>query len=500
MSGEGGWRKRYLIAAVVLLSLVVLGPVVASSGGPNEQASGSPETFADARDEGRAHIVAPHPNSTMAIWPYTSRRKSVESATLPINMVVLADADLVRSTLIHRPDAHWEDQRRGLNGSASTTNSSDDESTLTPVGTVGRPNSSLDQNTTASNGTAVTPNSSDDESTPTQTERSSPQGSNEDPLFPSGINSTGAYWSEASGSNRYTYIRSGEPESGRWIGETDQLHDGDYFGARYHIRFYEVPDGENTWTALQVHREHFDWFRLRHTVGTLPRAQHYVESQFYDQWYVEELNRKRFNRGGILNSDGWATVVDIRYPDLLRQELAAMTLLSGLAVVGTISGWASSVDRRKLRQLMETAPVSPRIVLLALPISAIPLLVRVGSIAVERSGFVNSPDVVAAVFYPFLAIGLPVCAYFLARGLDSEEAFFTAFVALGLGFLLDYSYLEIPVLPIEVIVHRAILLVAIGIVAVAGTDRPDESAIRDSTLLAGGGLWIVALLWTLFLW
>ena len=549
MSGGPRRARSLLLAAVLLLSLAVVGPALTSSAGSGQQAPGdAAERFAAARAEGRAHTVAPHPNSTMAIWPYTSRSKSVDGATLPINIVVLADVDLVRAMLVHRPDANWEDQRQGLNGSAGGSNASVAETTPTaatptetvavsnasspdagggtpaPTGTTATPAARVIQPTTTPTGTVPTPNASTptpngtaapnastdrpttssatDAPTTTPNATADPGDGDEGPLFPTGINSTGVYWSEASGSDRYTYVRSGEPGSGRWIAEADQLHDGDYFGTRYHVRFYAVPDGENSWTALQVHREHFDWFRLRHTVGSLPRAQHYVESQFYDQWYIEDLSRERFTDGGILGADGWVTVVDIRYNDLLRESLGVAPIALAVVLGGVLGDWAPPLRRRDVREVKESVPLGTRFVVMAAVIAAVPLFVRMGSLALERAEVVNSPKVVAGAFYPVLALGLPVLAYVLARSLDPQEAFAAAAFGLGVGVLADYAFLGITVLPMAVVVHRAVLVLAIGLVAVAGTDRPQDARFdaQDPAMLAGGGLWIAGLLWTLFFW
>ena len=170
-----GQRRRWglLSVGLLLLALVVLGPPAASTLGSDQAAQGDAEAFAEAMAEGRAHTVSPHPNSSMAIWPYTSRGKSVRSATLPINVVVLADVDLVRTTLIHRPDAEWEDQRHGLNGTASTQNSSAEERTPTPnasgAGTATPPNgtgdasnSSVRDTSSTAEGTNPGPNASVD--------------------------------------------------------------------------------------------------------------------------------------------------------------------------------------------------------------------------------------------------------------------------------------------------------------------------------------------------
>ncbi|MFC7194450.1 hypothetical protein ACFQL4_06885 [Halosimplex aquaticum] len=68
---------------------------------------------------------------------------------------------------------------------------------------------------------------------------------------------------------------------GEWIDETYQLHDGKYFASRYHLRVYESPYESDEWVAIQAHSDHWDWFRLRHTVHDTENAQDYVESEFW---------------------------------------------------------------------------------------------------------------------------------------------------------------------------------------------------------------------------
>ena len=428
-----------LLAALLLVSIVAvaLAAPAASATGESAERQARPEV---------PHTVAPYPNSTSEIWPYTSRAKSVDSATLPINVVVLADAEVVRNVLILRPDARWENQTRSLNGSE---------------------------------GSAVAP---------------------DDEVAPVAVNATGVYWSDADGADRYTYVRHLGSTEGQWIDETFQLHDGDYFGTRYHIRFYEVPDGEASWTALQVHREHFDWFRLRHTVGSLPRAQHYVETQFYGRWYVADLEKRRFTGGGVLNDDGWATVVELRVPEGVRASMPVAALVFGIVALGSFGRLEPTAVRRTIEELVGWRPVSARTLLASTVIAAIPLAVRVASVAVEHAELVDSPKIVAGAFYPFVALGPPLAAYVLFRGVDPGEAFVAAFLALGVGLLADYAYLGIAVVPVEVVVHRAVLLVALGTLAAAGTDRPHDPPLAYPPLLVGASLWVGGLLWTLFLW
>jgi hypothetical protein len=111
-------------------------------------------------------------------------------------------------------------------------------------------------------------------------------------------------WDRAEGSTRYTYVRVGGQD--RWIDESYQLHAGTYFGSRLHIRAYEAPRGE--WTAVQIHSEHWDWFRLRHTVTGVSDAQRGLESEFMWPRYTDRVVRMPFgNARG--DSDGWAAGV-----------------------------------------------------------------------------------------------------------------------------------------------------------------------------------------------
>lgn len=79
----------------------------------------------------------------------------------------------------------------------------------------------------------------------------------------------GIEWGLGHGANRYTFVRT--PDGGWWMAQSEQLRDGSYFGSQYHLRIY-APASSDRWTAIQAHHEHYDWFRLRHTVDTVSGA------------------------------------------------------------------------------------------------------------------------------------------------------------------------------------------------------------------------------------
>ena len=123
------------------------------------------------------------------------------------------------------------------------------------------------------------------------------------------VNGSGVAWADTRGATRYIYV---ETERGdRWMTGTEQLHDGAYLGSRLHVRLYEVDGGGGTLTAVQAQHEHWDWFRLRRTVGSVSRGQYAVEQEFYGTGLIRDVSRDRFGNGGILDADDWVTVVDL---------------------------------------------------------------------------------------------------------------------------------------------------------------------------------------------
>lgn len=196
-------------------------------------------------------IVTVDPDSQDKLWPYTSRERRFETLTLPINVVVLGNDTRIRWFLMTGRNVNWNESEGEWRG----------------VG-----------------GEAV------GEMTGRQD------------------------WYESHGATRYTYIQSPKDPYGGWVDESYQLHDGDYFGTRYHIRAYTGGQLNTSWTAIQAHHEHWDWFRLRHTVGSTADARRYVEQQFYGTEAVKRVGRERYANGGLSDADGWVTVAVMKKP------------------------------------------------------------------------------------------------------------------------------------------------------------------------------------------
>lgn len=89
-------------------------------------------------------------------------------------------------------------------------------------------------------------------------------------------------WRSAHGATRYTYVeRDG---TGRWLDEYRQLHAGSYLATRDHVWLY-APADDAGWTALQIHREYWDWFRLRHTVTDVVDSRERAVGDLTDRAY-----------------------------------------------------------------------------------------------------------------------------------------------------------------------------------------------------------------------
>lgn len=259
-----------------------------------------------------------------------------------------------------------------------------------------------------------------------------------------------ARWGEASGATRYTYVEYGG--EGEWLVERYQLAVGDYLGSRMHVRAYGRIGGN--WTALQAHNEYWDWFRLRHTVTDVSKAQAAVETDL--------------ERGADAN------VFEPERPPPLG------VLLSGLVIAAV-----TARVRRRVRgyNALQAAP--------ALATGGTYLAVRALGIAAERAVPVLPPKVIAAVLYPVIAFGVPILAYAATRwSTDHEhdplEAFAVAAAGLALALAIDAVAMGATVLSTRVLLHRAAVVLAVGLVAAAGADEGPHWVI-------GGGLWVLAL-------
>ncbi|WP_458207578.1 hypothetical protein [Haladaptatus sp. NG-SE-30] len=421
-----GFDRRAAISVTLLLLVVALifqpGFLIAQSS--DEQ---------NPKDPDEVRMVSPKENSTAELWPFTSRQKSFDSLTLPINAIVQGHSARVKMQLRNQRDAQWNNDSNEWQGIR---------------------------------------------------QEDSPEGSGD----------SADRWSKTTGAVRYTYIKAPGSRGG-WVAETAQLHDGTYFGSRYHLRLYEGGQGNNTWTAIQAHHEHWDWFRLRHSVGSLSKAQYYLDSQYYGKWYVDDISRKRYANGGIIDTDGWVSVVDLRQETDLRPVPAA---LFGLLLLGSV-GIQGSVKEsiRELSSLLSNE-TTQRGGALAVSLFSLPLVVRATSIFVETTFPFVPVKAIAGVGYLTFVIGLPLAAIGLPNGRRSLDWFVVAVVGLGLGFLMDYQSIGVNVLPIAVVLHRIAVLTTVGVMAVGGA-RQSEDGRWNLLVKAGLVLWVCVLLWGLFL-
>ncbi|WP_058365111.1 hypothetical protein [Haloparvum sedimenti] len=441
---------------LVVLAVSAVGPAALVGSTPSPEPAGEP-TFHTVRGEGGTE------NRT-AIWPFTSRARAFETRTLPLNLIVEGDVAETRRHLERSSRGDWNETRGDF----------EDE------------------------------------------------GVGEGYVRPNG---TATAWGQATGSTRLTYVVGpGERlDEGQWLLESYQLHDGDYLGARHHIRAYAAPNPDEEWTAMQAHREHWDWFRLRHTVGSVEESQSYVEREFMGRWFVEDVYRTYVGAVGASDADGWLTVVQIGAEgptDGTTTSVSRETIEttrddgsgSGIeSATGTESG-AGGVDGvlpagavllavaavhgrwRDLAARVDEAlgPTARRALSVATALVVTFLFVRFASVGLERTTPIP-PKVIAAALYPFLFAGLPTITYLLSRQLDRPIAFSAASIGFLTAVFLDYTYLGVTVLPLDALVHRGGLAVALGFIAV-GASRPERLDPEPSRhVRLGVLLWLVTL-------
>ncbi|WP_245550043.1 hypothetical protein [Halopiger xanaduensis] len=358
-----------------------------------------------------------------ALWPYTSKATAFEERTLPINVVIEGSPAETRRQFLDRGEGAWN------------------------------------------------------ETTPEQEDLSE--------AAPDEPESTTTAWRRADGSTRYTYVAGGgDSAGGRWLDEHYRLHDGEYLGSRQHVRAYAPPDDtDGEWTAIQAHSEHWDWFRLSHTVDSVERSQRYVEREFMDR---DPAAVSRVHLGNDRGSDanGWVTTVG--FEDGFPVRLAAVALVPSAILTRRTSAL------RPIRDAIGARPA--RGAALAGSLLGLYLSVRFGAIAVETRVPGLDPRLIAGTFYPVLAIGLPCCTYYLSRSLDRTTAFAATAVGFALAILLDYTLLGVTRLPLNVFVHRFSTAIALGFVAVGAShtvriDPEDHDYLRLGVLL-----WTVTLL------
>ena len=274
-------------------------------------------------------------------------------------------------------------------------------------------------------------------------------------------------WEDAHGSTRYTYFEG--PSGGAWVTESFELHNGEYLGSRDHIRAYESPD--EAYTAVQIHEEYYDWFRLRHTVPDINDPAVRLENDFIESGLGERVSREyRGIDEGL--SDGWITVIEL-----------AMTVTA----MGVLLRRKTRVAAVELAERVRgEAKRHTDVALLGVALAAVFIGVRVAGVALETAYPALPPKAIAGPLYLVIAVGIPALVIAGASDADPTAAFLGVSVGLGAGFVLDFAALGVAIPP-GLVVHRVALLAALGIIAVgrAADDRP--------ALVAGVLAWAIGL-------
>lgn len=409
--------ERTTVAAALLV-VVVAGLVVSGLLGGTVQQPGEGEVP-------EASLI--EVDGGYELWPYTSRSRSVYGQTLAINVVFRNDAATVERALTADPDADWRE--------TDETEATDEDGRTSLVG---------EENETERTEPIERENASD-------AVRDIVEGD----------------WETASGSNRYSYFRG--PDGGVWKAVTFEVHDGSYLGTRDHIRAYESPDGE--YTAVQVHEEYYDWFRLRHTVPAIDEPATRLEDEFIDNPTAAEVRREYHGIDGG-RSDGWLSVI----------ELALV-----LPAVGALL-------KRRTREAAREAAIRLRregrrhadAMILGVALAAVFVSIRPLGVAMETAYPALAPKAIAVPLYLVIAVGLPALVVRGSGGSDPAAGFLGVVLGLGTGFVLDFAALGVAVPP-GLIVHRVAVLAALGLIAV-GRAEGDRSI-----LVAGAFAWLVTL-------
>ncbi|SIS06942.1 hypothetical protein [Natronorubrum thiooxidans] len=450
--------RRSIVVTAVLVILAFL-----FVGGPSLLFSPSTADIAPEKaDASDPEIVTPD-GSESGFWPYLNAREAHEKRS-PLNVIVRSDAETVVRQLQEHGDKEWKetdhdhfDAEELVN---STTNGSDDEDDI-----VGGDLASED----------------------TETEQF--------------LSPTEVPWSTADGATRLAYLDPGNGDDAYWTTETLQLEDGEYYGYRYHIRLYESPNPDDQWVVMQTHSEHFDWFTLRHRVDGVEQAQYRLEKDLMSIPAVDEredVTRVNLGNSGPSDANGWATNVDL--------VSAALLFTLGLATrrdrllepaKSELDERLTETDRTRIEAATDRIEAG-HLVLVGTVITII-LGVRVMGVALDRHAGVLSVHMIAALLYPFIALGLPISTYLIARGLTSRlDAAVVASGSLAVAIWLDYGFVNLHSLPIDVVVQRMLVVVALGLIAGGAAKRATRNSPLNDLLLAGIALWVIVLVGTLF--
>ncbi|MFC7214108.1 hypothetical protein ACFQO4_08450 [Saliphagus sp. GCM10025334] len=459
---------------LVALSLVLVG-------GPSALLSPSTEDVAPETSEDPEIELVTFEDSESAIWAYMSPSKTHKKHS-PLNVFVRGDSDEVVRLLQEEADGDWEELEEDEQDADADTYAvfGGNETNETANGTdeVNRTNGTTE---TDENETNETANETGLESINRQI-------------------ATTTNWGETAGGTRYAWIDPGPDEPAYWATETVQLDDGTYYGQRTHIRVYASPNPDDQWVAMQAHSEHFDWFTLRHRVDGVENAQLEVEREFMALPQVdpkEDVVRRNVDNAGPSDADGWATKVDL----IGLLVLPIFGLAAGREIVERtprpLEDRLTEVDKRRLAAAYDRIEV--RHPILAGTIVALFLGVRVAGIALEQWATFLTMHNIAALLYPVIALGIPIATYLIARGLESRlDAAVAASISLAAAMWIDYGMVGVSSLPIDIVLQRMLVIVAIGLIAGGAARRATRDRVLNDMLLVGVAMWGLVLVGTLF--
>ncbi|RQH00324.1 hypothetical protein [Natrarchaeobius oligotrophus] len=453
--------RRSLVVAITLLAVAFL-----FVGGPSLLFSPSADDVAPEEEERPEPNIVSVEDSESGFWPYLNAREAHEKRS-PLNVVVRGETDRVVHLLTAYGDGDWEETDHDHFDAEELVGLADNET---------------------------------DDELANGNESSAPSDETLNPVSPTDIP-----WSHADGTTRFAYLDPGPDEDAHWTTETLQLEDGEYYGYRYHVRVYESPNPDDRWLVMQTHSEHFDWFTLRHRVDGVEAAQSRLERDLMAIPGIdvqEDVQRIYLDNAGPSDADGWAAKVDLT-------AMATASVAIGLAARRTrrTDGASQRVVERADREVDDRltdvdrerlAAASDRLeaghLILVATIFAIVLGVRITGIALDRTVDALTAHMIAALLYPFIAVGLPVATYAIANGLERRlDAAIIASVSLAAAIWLDYSLLGVDVLPIDVIVQRALVVVALGLIAGGAARRATRDSRLNDMLAAGIVLWVLVL-------
>lgn len=485
--------RRSLVIAVALLVLAVF-----FVGGPSLLFSPSTDGVAPDETEVSPRMTTLE-DSESSFWRYLSPTERFQQRS-PINVIVRGDSDDVERVLTEASDGDWSE----LNESEGEGEAGPETYALTGDGN------------NSSNETEAAPNDSPQNDTLSGTDENTSSNEPENSSNETRSRIPDLQWGEADGGTRYAYVDPGENESGYWTTETHQLQDGTYYGQRYHIRLYESPNEDDQWVAMQTHSEHFDWFTLQHRVHGSQAAQTKVENDFMSHPRVdveEDVRRIYLDNRNSADADGWATVVDVTAMLLLpagvgfaarRRIGTARTDADSRTDPEHVSSHApaaiddhlTDVDRRRIAAAYDRIEIGH--LALICTIFALFLGVRMGGIVLERRAGFLSPHQIAALLYPVIAVVIPVATYLIAGTLTRRlDAALVAAGSLAIAIWVDYGMLNVDSLPVDVILQRMLVVVALGLIAGGAAKRAIRESRFNDMLIAGVAMWILVLIGTL---